>query len=325
MDGRDIAVIGAGMAGLACAQRLAARGASVRVFEKARGVGGRMATRRIETTAGLARLDHGAQFFTARDPRFADAVRKWALFGCVGPWDVETSPVQADDQGAQRHVGVPTMSGLPKAMAKGLDVSVNARVIAIEGGRGAWTLRFADSEATGPFRSVVVSAPAPQTAELLDGVAPQIALGARSARLEPCWAAMLVFDHGAALSFVDGEQAGEGAIRWLARQDLRGVRGGPPAVTAHAGAAWSRANLELAPEDALEALIADLRERVPDAPAPVAAQAHRWRHARVEEPVGVAFAWDEQTGIGACGDWHLGPRVELAWLSGDALGGRIAL
>ena len=48
----DIAVIGAGMAGLVCAQQLSQAGYSVVVVEKSRGVGGRVATRRLQGTCG---------------------------------------------------------------------------------------------------------------------------------------------------------------------------------------------------------------------------------------------------------------------------------
>ena len=63
-----IAIVGAGLAGLSCAQALRAGGADVQLFDKGRGVGGRMATRRVDTPLGPATFDHGAQFLTAHDP-----------------------------------------------------------------------------------------------------------------------------------------------------------------------------------------------------------------------------------------------------------------
>ena len=48
------AVIGAGMAGMACAEVLVQAGWAVDLFDKGRGPGGRMSTRRITTAAGEA-------------------------------------------------------------------------------------------------------------------------------------------------------------------------------------------------------------------------------------------------------------------------------
>jgi hypothetical protein len=47
---------------------------------------------------------------------------------------------------------------------------------------------------------------------------------------------------------------------------------------------------------------------------------HRWRYALVEQAAGSDFGFDPALGLAVCGDWRLGPRVELAWTSGDALG-----
>ena len=54
-------------------------------------------------------------------------------------------------------------------------------------------------------------------------------------------------------------------------------------------------------------------------PAPVHAQAHRWRHAFVEQPLGLPCLVDEEIAAGACGDWCIAPRVEAAFESGRAL------
>ncbi len=77
-----VAVVGAGLSGLVCARVLADHGHEVRVFDKGRGPGGRMSTRR----AGPWRFDHGAQYFTVRDSRFARWVESWKKDGLVTPW-----------------------------------------------------------------------------------------------------------------------------------------------------------------------------------------------------------------------------------------------
>jgi renalase len=79
---RRVAVIGAGIAGLAAAQRLKRSGAVVTLFEKSREVGGRMATRRIDDL----QFDHGAQYFTATGDGFDALVEQWRTAGHVTEW-----------------------------------------------------------------------------------------------------------------------------------------------------------------------------------------------------------------------------------------------
>jgi len=111
-------VIGAGMAGLTCARALSTAGQEVRLLDKGRGIGGRMATRRITTGWGELRFDHGAQYFTARHPDFESLLIE--LNGAVAPWEVGATETY--------HVGLPGMSGLLRAMAAGLDVSTETKV-----------------------------------------------------------------------------------------------------------------------------------------------------------------------------------------------------
>src|ERR1700739_4462086 len=86
-----VAVVGAGVAGLACARVLVERGYRVRVFERHDCPGGRLATRRLEALT----FDHGVQYFTIQDPRFELLVRKWETDGIVADWGGRTVAVDA--------------------------------------------------------------------------------------------------------------------------------------------------------------------------------------------------------------------------------------
>ena len=115
----QIAIVGAGMAGLSCATRLAALGHDVALFDKGRGPGGRMATRRVEADGTMLRFDHGAQYFTARDPRFVEQVARWEREGVVARWDAA---------GEDAWVGTPAMNAPIKAMAGRHDVQFGTRI-----------------------------------------------------------------------------------------------------------------------------------------------------------------------------------------------------
>lgn len=135
-----MAIVGAGMAGAAAAGALREAGVAVRLFDKGRGAGGRMSTRRVSTPVGELVFDHGAQWFTARDPAFAVAVEGWADAGACAPWTGRLltfrfgapQPMPA----ATRWVGCGGMSAIVKAALTGVDIRFGARVEALEGGPG---------------------------------------------------------------------------------------------------------------------------------------------------------------------------------------------
>lgn len=315
----SVAIIGAGLAGLACAKTLAAHGVAVRLFDKGRGVGGRLATRRVEAEGRALQFDHGAQYLTARGQFFA------TILDAAGarPWPDPT-----------RRVGVPRMSAIPRALADGLDVALSRHVLAIEGAPGAWTLRHADAaqlrparkppegletRRDGPFSAVVLALPAPQAAELLEAPAMRLARVISAVRLAPCWTLMAAFREYVPLP--DSQRFETGPIGWAARDSSKPGRDpGSECWVVQAGPAFSRAHLERpAPEVAallLEAFAALAGGALPPA---LHASAHRWRHALVEAPLGAPCLWDPALRLGACGDWCSAARAEAAADSGAAL------
>lgn len=324
-----VAIVGAGVAGLACARGLMRAGAAVTVFDKGRGPGGRLATRRIDSPLGLLSFDHGAQFFTARGPRFSAEVARLSALGAVEPW---TGPVLRT-RGRQAatparddvvHVGAPGMNGLVKALAEGVDVRFGARVDALARDAGRWLLALEGDGTAGPFDAVVVAVPAEQAAPLLAPVSQGLAAEATRAVTGPCWAVMAAFDGPVSAPFA-GLQTEDPALGWIALEATKPGRTAKPArLVLHARLAWSRAHLEETPEAIVGPLISAARRFLPDLPEPALAIAHRWRYAQVEKPAGSAYGWDADLRLGACGDWRLGPRVELAWDSGDALAAAMA-
>lgn len=318
-----IAIIGAGLAGLAAARALAGAGHALRLFDKGRGPGGRLSTRRMETPAGLARFDHGAPFLSPAAGAFREAAEAWVAAGVAAPWagrfrlaPADGGPLQ-DVPDGPRLVGTPAMNALVRHLADGLDVRWAARVAAIEGGPGAWTLAMEDGAPEGPFEAVFSAIPAEQAAVLLEPVAPQAAAAAAAVRSDPCWTAMLAFDAPVDPGF-DALMLEADALVSVLRNSAKPGREGPEAWVVHASPAHAAALLEAAPETVLADLVPRFRA-LTGAPEPVAAAAHRWRYARVARPAGVPAFWDAGLALGACGDWCLGPDAGHAHQSGQAL------
>ncbi len=311
-----VAVIGAGMAGLSCADRLVHAGHCVALFDKGRGPGGRMSTRRMQTALGDVEFDHGAQYFTVRDPAFMAQVARWSARGVAAPWPVA---------GTGAWVGVPGMSAVVRDMAEQHDVTFGWHVSGLVRREGAWFLsgESADSgrDQRGPFDAVVVSLPPEQAAAIVALHDLALASTALAARSQPCWTAMFAF--GEKLTTARDCVRETGVINWAARNSAKPGRRGPETWVVQAKPDWSAANIEMPADDVAARMLDELRKALGIAmPDPAVAAAHRWRYA-MSGGSDLGALWSEQSRIGICGDWLLGPRVENAWVSGKSLASRM--
>lgn len=316
----DVAIVGAGMAGLSCARALVEAGLKVAVFDKARGAGGRMATRRGE----LASFDHGAQYFTARSPDFAAALQSWLAAGVVAPWrgrivawDGSGFSVAGEEA---RYVGQPGMSGLCRHLLGELECASQHKLSSFERDGAGWRLDFDNGE-TAACRKLVLALPAPQAAALLEGL-PDLQAQAAGVVMSPCWAGMLRFADPLALEF-DGCFVNQGPLSWVARNNSKPGRPKGEAWLLHASSAWSQAHVNDKEDQvgrALLAAFAELSGLMLDAQE---VSTHRWLYAQAEAPLEVGCLFDAKAGIGLAGDWLNGSRVEGAWDSGRQLAAKI--
>ena len=306
-----IAIVGAGLSGLACARSLAREGREVRLFDKARGPGGRMSTRRVETPLGTVGLDHGAQYFTARGESFRAEVARWTAEGLAAPWPAA---------GPEAWVGVPGMNAPVRALAEGMNVAWGQQAEALVREGTGWRLRIA-GEVSDPFEAVVLALPAEQAAALLAGHDKNLAARAAASRTDPCWTVMAAYS--GRLPFTADTLGEDAVLGWAARNSAKPGRAAVEAWVLQASPGWSRDHLEDAPESVITALLSALSDRAgASLPSPVLVQAHRWRYARSAAGTDLAL-WSHASRLGCCGDWLAGPRVECAWDSGQALARRM--
>ena len=310
--GHRTAIIGAGIAGLTLARRLSDAGRDVVVFDKSRGVGGRAATRRVR---GM-RIDHGAQYFTARDDEFCKEVSGWEQRGLVERW-----PTCLDDDEV-RYRGVDGMSAVCRALAADLALRPRVRIKRILCGAEGWELQDGTGEWYGPFVDVALAVPAPQAVALL-APAPDLARRVDSIEFEPCWAGVFAFADPLPVEF-EATFLDTHGMRWAARRSQASGRQNGESWVVHADSAWTQERIDRSTDDVLpelrEALAGALGCELPDA---TYERAHLWRYAHAAEPLGEPCLWDSMRRLGACGDWCLGARFEAGWLSGVALAGRM--
>jgi predicted NAD/FAD-dependent oxidoreductase len=312
-----IAVIGAGMAGRACAHELARADAKVTVYERSRGLGGRLATRR----RGQLSFDHGAQFVTARSHPFARYTETALRAGALEAWrprimeDDRAWPAPIDDW----WVGQPGMSAAVRPLARSVEVLSGIAVHELLPGQRGWELQTDSGRQDRVYRAVAVAVPAPQACTLL-GPHGRTFRHLTEVRMAPCWAGMFAFDPPIDAG-AEARRWTQGPLTWAACNSSKAGRpAAPQCWVVHASSTWSREHLEMDAAGAALLLLQAFEQCIGrELPAPVYLDAHRWRHAQVEQPLGLSCLVDLESNAGACGDWCIAPRVEAAFESGRSL------
>ncbi len=340
---KNIAVIGAGLAGITAARTLAQAGHRVTVFEKSRGAGGRMSTKRTE----FGSFDHGTQYFTVRDARFR-TLMKWALDGApdvARPWaanavrvlDATGRIAAAALPAAEPHwVGQPGMNALAQHCAQPLadagHMMLNTRVHRITHTDKGWHLNAVDANdldaVYGGYDKVVLAMPSVQAHEMLVNSDYQTAWTKAISKVvvAPCWTLMLAYPSAVPVRpnkpavplgpQWNAARSTHHRVAWLARESSKPGRVAIDRWTVQASADWSREHLEDDAPRVKAKLLKAFAEVTGIRAEPDYAEVHRWRYAKTETPLGKNYLWDAKTGLGVCGDWCIGHRVEDAFISG---------
>jgi predicted NAD/FAD-dependent oxidoreductase len=303
---RNCLMVGAGMAGLTAAAELTKAGWQAVLVDKGRGVGGRMATRRL----GDCRLDHGAQFFTVRDAEFRAKVDGWEREGLVSPW--------FEEGGHTRYRSADGMNALAKHLAKPFDVRTEVKLEFVEPAGTGWRA-VSDTGAEFTADALLMTAPAPQAIALLARCAlpAEIEAALKAVDFDPCFA-LLVTLEGASLVPAPGYIRPEsGPIEWLADNAMKGISAGPAALTIHARGDFSRQYRD-APKDEVAAMLLAAAEPWMGS-AVTASQLHRWLYSKpvAGEGSGCLFT-SSPAPLAVAGDAYAGGRVEGAFVSGLA-------
>lgn len=310
-----IAILGCGVAGLSAARELRRNGVDVTLFDKSRGVGGRMSTR----YAGDWEFDHGAQYFTVQDPDFQAEIDAAIDAGVVSSWEakalyLKTGHLSADT-GRQRYVGQPRMNSLPKYWAEGFDVHLGKRVSSIRKSM-TWSLQFEDGTSVDGFDGVISTLPPAQAALILPedfGAASAVS----SAQMHVCFCLMV----GLAATFNlgwDTLRVKDLPIDWISINHAKPGRSQDVGtIVIHSEAGWSDAHVDADRDWVQDVMLksASALLGLPLEKAPHIAL-HRWLYASNKTSPDTDCLRGQ--GFVVAGDWCLGGRVQGAWLSGRA-------
>ena len=326
-----VLVVGGGISGVACARALLHAGADVRLVDRGRRLGGRMAARTVDTAVGRHVVDTGASYFTASDEGFTAVLADWQERGLVREW-TDTFHLSDGDGlagtkvGPMRWAGTQGLRALVEDLAEGLAVEHQREVtelVPVAGEGGGRDGVLVDGER---FDSVVLAMPDPQAVDLLpSSTAAQLldgsdwdwrpAITVYAAWTERCWPEV----DGV---FVDGSAI----VAWVA-DDGRRRGDGAPVLVAHSTAVFAASRLD-DPASAVPHVLEELG-KVLGRPLrePEWARAHRWSLASSTRPrPAPEFALTPAGTMGVCGDaWGEQSRVEAAWLSGSRLAAELAV
>ena len=349
---KSIGIIGAGISGLSCAKALEQAGYDVEVFDKGRNLSGRMATRRND----LSEFDHGAQYFTAKDPAFIQEVDRWIGADVAQVWSpkiavldnskeneipakknqsnswvatsirklksLKTSIFSASNTvtSVERFIGVPKMTTPATFISRGLSIKKETTINSVfvkPQSYPRWSLKSKEiGLIQGNFNIIIAAIPAPQAAELFKEISPKLTEISQSVKMTGSWAVMLNFEEKVNLNF-DSAFINGGPLRWITRNNSKPERGVTEAWVLHATSEWSESHLDISREEATELLINEFVAL--GGSLPKQSQAHLWRYAEAAQPLHTTFAWDAENNLGICSDWLNSGRVEGAWLSGKRL------
>ena len=311
MDTTDILIIGAGISGLICATELSQSGASVKILDKGRNVGGRMSTRQM---AG-ARLDHGAQFFTVREAIFQTYVDRWLDAGIIKEW-FRKAPYDSNPEGYPRYCGIKGMNQVPQYLAQGLDVECSARVDAVEYKSGRWEV-FTESGKVYRSNHLVITAPLPQALALLGDRVSEYAGDElellRSIRYERGLTTLAILESSSGLPGDGFLQLEDESIIWVADNQIKGISE-VPCVTIQSSPEFADKHWD-SPDNVrgplmIEAVARHLKTPINEYVC------HRWGFALSENRYKQLYFYNPEYGLALAGDGFSGGRVEGAALSG---------
>ncbi len=311
------AVVGAGLAGLACARTLHDAGWDVEVFEAEETIGGRMSSMRI----GPAVFDHGTPYVVPRLPLFQGYVEANAKRGYAAAWNPRDG---SQESGLARmpawYVGVPTMMSLLRPLADGMRVHTGRSVHTLKRVQRQWNVWFEDQTATGPFAAIAIAIPAPRALMLL-GPLDIFEEGLAKVRMAPCWSLQIHVDKPI-MGERDIRAESSESIRWIARNSSKPRRQSSiDTMVVQTSQTWSRTTEDDDPETIAEELWAELCRllEVPAGTRPVAMKAHLWKHGFATRPLGETYLYSTEHKLGVAGDWCRGRLAEHAYGSGVGL------
>jgi predicted NAD/FAD-dependent oxidoreductase len=322
---KRIAIIGAGISGLVLAQQLKHH-TEVVVFEKSRGVGGRMSTRYADPFY----FDHGTQCFTARSNEFQNFLKPFMEEGVVAEWSGKVINLEIGKKVSKRlwfepHlVASPNMNSLCKKLADGLDVRLSTEITPmVKAPSGEWELTDKTGHAQGIYDWVISTAPPAQTLALFQAHLSD-STPLHTSRMQGCYALMIGFNKPWEHQWI-AAKVRDNPLKWISINSSKPARNkNVTAIVAHSRNDWAEHHMDDDIQSAQVFLLQQF-EAVTGISAGTAEyiSTHRWKYAIVEETERSGSYIDKEQHIAATSDWASTSRIEEVWINARCLADRL--
>jgi predicted NAD/FAD-dependent oxidoreductase len=322
---KNIAIIGAGISGLILADELKSI-ADIKIFEKARGVGGRMSSRSFENFT----YDFGAQFFTAKTEEFKAYLNELFENKIIEKWQGNFVEIDGNKITYKRtwnrenchYVSSPKMNSLPKYLAKKLEnkveIILQKKISKIIKAKKIISLFDDNGDLCGKFDLVILTIPSDQAIELLPknfNFLEQV----QSKKMSPCFALMLSLKSKLAIDW-DCAYLKNSKLSWIAFESSKPGRSSNNSITILSRNLWAMENLDRDLQEIKNELIAEFEFATNSKIENILhCDIHRWKYANIEKQKGEKFIYDKKNSIALASDYFIQGRVECAFQSSMAL------
>jgi len=312
-----IAIIGAGISGLTIATKLQEKGIHVQVFDKGKGVGGRMSSRRTD----WGYIDHGTQYFGLTNPEFHDFIN---IYGDIlKPWqgsfavwkDGNFQEIISDKI---KYVPIKAMNNLCKYLGADITVKLETKICKLVRENQEWTLIDDNDHRYPGYDFVIVTAPPSQTANLLSSHTP-VVQEIKNIEMLPCYSLMIIPCDRIKLPF-DGVKIDHPVLGWISNNDSKPLREDKGAIVIQSNFNYAQNNLETDREEVSQVLLEATAQLFDLKFSSFKYKSlHLWRYAIPAQSQSKDYFYDQSNGLGVCGDWCSSGKVEGAFASANAL------
>ncbi len=316
-SGRNCLIVGGGISGLVAATHLKSQGFKVKILDKGRSIGGRLATRRINHPHyGEGIFDYGAQYITARSDDFKKWLDEWLDLGLVDVWTCASK--FSEDLEKVKYRGVHSTRSIAQHLASNLDVQTATKIVKLSWSKAGWTVS-ADDGNEYYSNILVMTPPLPQSIQLLrDSSIPisEISFDRLSrVSYNMCLAVLMIVS--APIQIAQGGSCnvkGE-KLDWITCNHQKGVSPNCYAVTLHANPTFSEEHYNQDKRDSgAQELIEEAKKYLKEAKV-IEYQVHVWRYSTPVNPLDEPFFSPQKSSDSTK---EIGP----LYLAGDAFSSR---
>ena len=302
-------VIGGGITGLITASELQRKGIEVTVLDKGRGIGGRLATRRIdrdEPTEGV--FDYGTQYFSVEHPKLQPWIDDWIEKDVVKEWF-------RNDRDEIRYCGANGIRNIAKYLARDLNVRTSSKVVKVSYD-GQWLV---ESDRSYQADVLVMTPPVPQSLALLDVSGITLPSEIRSSLEQisyySCIAVLASLEKQSNIPAPGGIALEDESLIWLADNYQKGIST-THAVTLHATPKFSETHWDSDDAEIADKLFTAASDYLNSAVTKY--QVHRWRYSLPKTFYSEPCLNLPELSLFLAGDAFVAPKIAGAMLSGIA-------